>query len=160
MIYFLNLSGHKQRCVFVYISNYWQSQPLVINSLHIKQDMCTVLCRWGMTNNCSSTLHKVTSKAPPGTDICHSVITLLQGVKVTAQRDSFRFQALGPVVMVTTVTIGLTWFVSPKGNMFVLLCEGVSREVKSRREDLPQIWVGGTSLEEGGPGLDDNREAS
>lgn len=39
---------------------------------------------------------------------------------------------------------------SPKGNTFVLLCEGVPREGKSRREDLPQIWVGGTSLEEGG----------
>lgn len=50
---------------------------------------------------------------------------------------------------------------SPKGNTFVLLCEGVPREGKSRREDLPQIWVGGTSLEGGGdPGLDENREAS
>lgn len=63
-----------------------------------------------MTNNCSSTLHKVTSKVPPGADSCHSVITLLQGVKVTAQRDSFRVQALLPVVMVTTVTVGLIWF--------------------------------------------------
>lgn len=44
--------------------------------------------------------------------------------------------------------------------MFVLLCEGVSGEAKSRREDPPQIWVGGTSLGESGSGLDENREGS
>lgn len=110
VIYFLSLPGHTHRCLFVYISNYWQSQPLVINSLHIKQDKYTVLCRWGMTNSCSSTLHMVTSKAPPGADSCHSVRTLSQGVKVTARKDSFRVQTLLPLVMVTTVTVGLTWF--------------------------------------------------